>query len=1161
MQDLGTFLIAQSLMTLILHYSFFDILCTYISDMNRYFRPLSTMKTQKNRIKNSGFTLIITISLLVLLTLIAIGLLSLSTVTLRIGSKDQLQAVARANARMALMMAIGELQKELGPDRRVNCQAGIDTAAVAEHRQWVGVYDAWNASESTRPEPAARFRRYLVSGDPTTLRNRSAANAALPGRTVNLVDNGGGTSLRRVRVGLVPLGNASGNYGWWVGDENAKAKINAGRDIPAAINNELLALEAGQSAPGVGFRMQGELSSVNGVGRAPWDMGDGLRSKCVSLASAELLPGMSGDLTLYDHDLTTSSYGLLTDVRNGGLKRDLSLYLEQPYSSRLRQPLYTVSGNSTVNFSPDGNSAVSLSETSGITMEELWIYYNLYKEVSYNRPASNDDMIGRRPSGFPTLLSGNSRDAVVADRFYPYKRRVYSQVKYMLSLAAAPSTAQAGRFDLRIAIDPVVILWNPYNVALEYQTGGFTTVGFSGLPYVAEFQTPSGTVTVPFSQFFPNGNVNLIPANIGMSQSIILQPGESRVFSRVEGQGDSLSSGWRYTDGILINHANFPKNLQSDATVRLTLRPDTGGYVNYLTFWFGLRSQTPTWQSGTYILRGDRQAAALPTVTTPQTISVSNIVADKKIPHLLISQNMRTENETTTPSKTWLWSNPSIIFRQAADDSLAAKLFHQMEIFATQVNSWENPHVQITPGNQAYWGGGTRADFGVPFFTMRGVPLTPMKSIASFQHSCANGMRRQWKDSTVSIPASSFPSTAEGLDGHRYCFPMGSKLIGNSFAHPLIPASATRALSNLANDQAAPPVASSVTLADHSYLANAALWDTWYFSTMAPQTVNPYRANSRNLQRVFDDFFPVSSATPFVPLPTARFAPYRQGNETLLRALIRNGTAEPLAYQRLSSYLMVDGAFNVNSTSVNAWKMILGSLRGHSTTRMSPATGGLTVVSGATDTTPINGLGTATGVATTPSANVAEPTQWTGFRNLDDEQINQLANLLVQQIRQRGPFLSLSDFINRRPGSQAGLARQGALQAAIENSEINGALDKGTRALGNIAGTAFPEAGRGSKAAGIPGYITQADILTALGPVLQARSDTFTIRAYGNATDPYGNVVAEAWCEAVVQRVPEFINTVDAPQLRDANLTSQLNRVFGRKIRVVSYRWLTRNEV
>lgn len=1111
---------------------------------------------KKTRIR--GFALVVTLSLMVLLTIIAVGLLSLSAISLRTGSRAAANAEARSNARLALMLAVGELQLELGPDRRINCQAGIDNQALPNHRNWLAVYNAWNASERDRPDTNGSFRTYLVSGDRTALKNRNAARTALPGKNVEIVGNDKVGPEGKVNVGLVPVANASGNYGWWISDENSKAKINAGLDIPTSVSPELLAIETAQSAPGVGFRMVGALGNTNTTGRASWEMGNTLRTKNLSMASAELLPGVSGSLYSHFHDLTTASYGLLSDVRNGSLKRDLSLYLEQPHSSRLRQPLYTVNGSANVSFSPDGASATTLDQFSGITMEELWIYYNLYKEVLHNRPAVSNDTVGRRPAGFPTLLSGNSRDAVMADRFYPYKRRVYAQVKYMLSLAATPSAAQAGKFDLQLAVDPVVILWNPYNVALEYQTGGFTTVGFSGLPYIAEFQTPTGTVTVPFTSFFPHGNVNLIPAVIGRNQPIILQPGETRVFSRVQGQGDALEAGWRYTEGTLLNNANFPKNLDRNANVRLTLRPNTTAFVNYLTFWFGLRSQSPALQSGTYILRGDRPASTLPTVTTPQTLTVGNVVDDKKIPHMLISQNMRPENDATTISKSWLWSNPSVSYRRAADSTLESRLSHQMEIFVTQVSTWENPYVQITPGNQAYWGGGTRADFGVPFFTLRGVPLTPLKSIGSFQHSCANGMRRYWKDSTVFTPRPGigFPGDAEGLDGHRYLAPMGSKLIGNSFAHPLIPAGQTRHQVTVADDQDAAGT-SSVTIADHAYLANAALWDSWYFSSLAPQTVHPYRANPRTLQQIFDEFYPAAANVEPIPLPSARMTPYRHSNETALRALVQSDTPNPEAYRKLAAHLMVDGAFNVNSTSVTAWKVILASLRGHTTGRMDNASGGFKIESAASDSTPVNALGIANGASATPSANTSEALQWSGFRKLSDSEIENLATELVKEIRLRGPFLCLSDFVNRRPGGDTDLARHGALQAAIETSGINGALDKGSRALGSITGAPFPDAGKGSRAAGIPGHISQADLLTPLGPILQARSDTFTIRAYGNAQDPSGNLLAEAWCEATVQRTPEYLNPVDAPEIQEANLTQPVNRTFGRKLRIIGFRWLS----
>lgn len=59
--------------------------------------------------RNRGFPLIVTISLLVLLTLIGVGLLSLSSVSLRSSSQGDAAQIARANARLALMMAIGQL--------------------------------------------------------------------------------------------------------------------------------------------------------------------------------------------------------------------------------------------------------------------------------------------------------------------------------------------------------------------------------------------------------------------------------------------------------------------------------------------------------------------------------------------------------------------------------------------------------------------------------------------------------------------------------------------------------------------------------------------------------------------------------------------------------------------------------------------------------------------------------------------------------------------------------------------------------------------------------------------------------------------------------------------------------------------------------------------
>ena len=97
-----------------------------------------------------------------------------------------------------------------------------------------------------------------------------------------------------------------------------------------------------------------------------------------------------------------------------------------------------------------------------------------------------------------------------------------------------------------------------------------------------------------------------------------------------------------------------------------------------------------------------------------------------------------------------------------------------------------------------------------------------------------------------------------------------------------------------------------------------------------------------------------------------------------------------------------------------------------------------------------------------------------------------------------------------------------------------------------------------SKAWGSPAWLTQGDVLQIIGPTLAARSDTFVIRAYGDAVDASGRVTATAWCEAVVQRTPEPL-APDATGInpRDAGLPGDL----GRRFSICSFRWLSREEI
>ena len=83
------------------------------------------MKIQSDGHRSGGFALIITLALMVLLTLIVVGLLSLSSVAMRTAADGSAMATARANARLALMLALGELQRSAGVDQRVTARADV----------------------------------------------------------------------------------------------------------------------------------------------------------------------------------------------------------------------------------------------------------------------------------------------------------------------------------------------------------------------------------------------------------------------------------------------------------------------------------------------------------------------------------------------------------------------------------------------------------------------------------------------------------------------------------------------------------------------------------------------------------------------------------------------------------------------------------------------------------------------------------------------------------------------------------------------------------------------------------------------------------------------------------------------------------------------------
>ena len=118
---------------------------------------------------------------------------------------------------------------------------------------------------------------------------------------------------------------------------------------------------------------------------------------------------------------------------------------------------------------------------------------------------------------------------------------------------------------------------------------------------------------------------------------------------------------------------------------------------------------------------------------------------------------------------------------------------------------------------------------------------------------------------------------------------------------------------------------------------------------------------------------------------------------------------------------------------------------------------------------------------------------------------------------------------------------------------------------------AFNSPNYGDLRIGSPTALLPSDILSAIGSSLSTRSDTFTIRAYGDVTDKAGSPAAGAcWIEAVVQRIPDFIDDSQLPETDVCNLDASwkhnpnllpINAVLGRRFIILSCRILKSNEL
>jgi Tfp pilus assembly protein PilX len=1237
------------------------------------------MKPHTRFDQKNGFALVVTVSMMVLLTIVVVATLSLSTVTLRSVDRDAAQAMARANARLAMMMAIGQLQKEAGPDQRVTATAQIQN--VTANPQWTGVWKTDPGNLSSQPV-------WMVSGDPTTtdpgeaLTDANSAVLASPPSTDE--------TREELRAKFVKVsGRMPGRFAYWIGDEGTKAKVNIVRpESEELTEKERFSRAQSPEQPGLAL-MDSENKTAWAKFSAKSDSAGFIdRETLASLSTVSFALDDSGKLpreevhNYYFNDLTTGGFGLPVNVKDGGMKADLSVVFDKGSQSKgfVNNFLGATPAPQTIFLTSDYRFGVTDKNKFGLSDKvtngsgatgfvgpnwgTLYSYGHLWEKVVANQapivglhPLLDTDL--RRDDWKPYSESGkgtpNAQDIQhMNSSLAPVVSML--QIGYYLGAEMAPpgpAPANERRFWAKLMIKPIIALWNPYNVhitpteyMLEWAMAPYMRFDYQKPNSNGTFDNGSRNVTEIWMRDYWKVNSNgMLPTDSGTGKQggsylrvrtnskVDFQPGEIRLFSVAA--NPIMDDKWKNllvpnldTAGAYKTQIVRSENGKAVGSPAATPADQMAGKDLYIPGgyygWFGdFFLQDTHWDENTATYTGPSgkgtfmkfknlsRSASATWFTLKAVDNTSPDSAPGLSTHLARYSNLWNGGQDGKAKGKGFIPEPIYTMRDKvrsnAEDSASTRkaylvdtmaqgqLGHigtwrfytrnstQLEDVTQGLRGWIDSNPRVPAGNLKFdgsnnnptkgglqgWnivsnliGGASTKDFGDKGGGNRGlvaegtwetsqrIPEGELNAgrWQGFGGPTASAEGGQTHVIVYDVPRS--PLTSVGQFQHaqlsRYNFEPGF-VVGNSYANPRIPPS------SIVNNG----FAGAFNLVDISYEVNNRVWDSTFFSTLSPDYVGKTGS--------FDEAFaPVISGIKELPNPRMVFNPLTgdsagQSKVSIDKIIL---DAQLNAPQAIASRILINGAFNVNSTSKTAWKALLSTMGSNEVpwvnketkeTKWADPKGirfnrfSQTIIDYGTD------------------AKDADAAFWQGWRTLDEADLDKLAEAMVKQVKERGPFRSMADFVNRNPNSSKKEHQlKGALQAALDETANNTI----PAAIGNIAGTPkgtnFPTTSGingENQAAGHAAYLLQGDVLQSLSPVMQVRSDYFQIRTCGEALDKNGKVLAKAWCEAFVQRMPEYVDHGDKPDTSFANLTSEVNKEFGRRFQIVSFRWLATSEI
>ncbi|MGJ8656605.1 MAG: hypothetical protein ACSHX6_09135 [Akkermansiaceae bacterium] len=1198
--------------------------------------------------KRSGFALITTITIMSLLMLVSLAMLSLSNIEVSSNSIDKNQEIAEANARMALMLALGELQKSAGHDQRVTATADLTLPVSGDdsRRNWVGVWDSSlydpSGYDIANPTNNKTFLKWLVSSqNQSSLSQQDASAVGLNNPFVIFDGTVDGTQESHdVVVDEIEIMDASGtqtgSYAYWVEDNGVKADISWNESLDT--RDEIVQAARLSSSPGADPRVFQDAS-------APYDLDDNETldvsldfiqnlDKTFSFSSLALADNSSGSyqdwLKRYRHDISVGSKAVLSDTKLGGLQRDLSLAFEMDGAAEAESATkfneqrgeFVSSGNSerldstgSVGGLPvsarylhrdtqssGGPFSGDIINSSGVLRGPTWWllrdYANLYKNVSGTegdytlqaRAYYPNKPQGEELSSKLNLFNGNAQFDLEVDTGsnsngkYINKPAKANYAPVSLGGTVLLSTKAEGS-EVVLAMDMLFYLWNPYNHKISCDNLVMSMdAALPGAIFLWK-DDGSGSPTL-----YAKSLNELIKSNVSTDDvsfliksetngAIVLEPGEVVIATPSTTQGQSnLGFTLSSDSGIILRNLGDSGPITAASGDKIGFR-----YINILGNSVGV--STAGMRNSFNLFLPNRE------LDLSDLSSTSNFTSELQYLHFP-SHALQSNNIDTTPQEYFMPETESSTANKSDPvkwvdfgDIGSSKIFFGLLTSLTKPALWEggnpnpvevfsrfnpNPIVVKREGNRicqlnqvynmlcsdnaddlllkngieysnlvrnAYWGS-SYTSLGSEFVPLSTIPTSPLHSLASLSHANVSTM---------------------AMDAFHP--------IGNSWSSPYVPTSSVYGRVHNGGN------ATTISTQDLSWNVNDALFDRYYFSGIAPYysiSSSGYSLDSgASVRQTLNDFFGEdyrdAKANPALQ-------PYVSVGENVTDVvdILDPDTSSSMGdgYSKLAAYVMLDGAFNINSTSEKAWEALLRSNKNMDILYSDGGDG--------------NGNDTPFPNSVLPANEGVAPSGWSGFERLDDGQIQGLAAEIVRLVKERGPFMGLSDFVNRQIGTH-----EGVIQAAIQNTGINGTVAEDAGGIpsiydgiGNNSMNYFLyEQGSTARnsATGLPKEINQAQILLPLASRMRPRSDTFTIRAYGSSISSSGVVNSTAYCEAVVQRVPEYIDSgLNAPwdepradphdyssqiSPEDSTILQGVNKTFGRKFRVVSFRWLSKDEI